>query len=554
MTHGQRATETDRNLLFGVFVLQADLIGAAQFVEACSVWAARKTVPLADVLIERGWLSRDDKAHVEHLIDARLKRSDANAPALLGRLPEDIRQSLANLGDDDIQRSLGPAGRRSDVSLTTAFISPLETGTRYENIRLHATGGIGQVWLARDNHLSRDVALKELKPDQISSGAAQARFLREAQITGQLEHPGIVPVYELAQRTIDQQHFYTMRFVKGRTLNQATRAYQERRAAGQSDSLEFLSLLSALVAICNTVAYAHSRGVIHRDLKGQNVVLGKFGEVVLLDWGLAKLLDTPGGEGDASTIGSFREHPGTSGLTVVGQALGTPAYMAPEQAAGRLDQIDARTDVYGLGAMLYEILTGQPPFFSSDTREVLRMVRETEPVPPSRHWPEVPPLLESACLRALSKDPARRFGTPTELADEVQKWQEVERKQAEDALRTSEALYHSLVETIPMNVWRKDAAGRFTFANQGWCQTMGIPLDELIGKTDFELFPTELAEGYRQGDLRILTTGTIYEATEEVSAADGERRRIQTIKLPVRDGQGKIIGTQGIMWIITDDD
>ena len=541
----------DRNLLFGVFVLQADLIGAAQFIEACSVWAARKTVPLADVLIERGWLSRDDKAHVEHLIDARLKRSDVDAPALLGRLPEDIRLSLANLEDDDIQRSLGHAGRRSDVSLTTASISPVEGGTRYENIRLHATGGIGQVWLARDTHLRRDVALKELKPDQTSSGAARARFLKEAQITGQLEHPGIVPVYELAQRTLDQQHFYTMRFVNGRTLNQATRAYHDRRAAGQSDSLEFLRLLGALVAICNTVAYAHSRGVIHRDLKGQNVVLGKFGEVVLLDWGLAKLLDSPGGEGDASTIGSFREQPDTPALTVVGQALGTPAYMAPEQAAGWLDQIDARTDVYGLGAMLYEILTGQPPFFSSDARQVLRMVRETEPVPPSRHWPEVPPLLESACLRALSKDPARRFGTPTELADEVQKWQELQRKQAEDALRASEALYHSLVETIPMNVWRKDAAGRFTFANQGFCQTMGIRLDELIGKTDFDVSPAELAEGYRQGDVRIMTTGTTYEAIEEVIDAEGVRRRIQIIKLPVRDGQGRIIGTQGIFWTIS---
>ena len=548
MTHGQRTTETDRNLLFGVFVLQADLIGAAQFVEACSVWAARKTIPLADVLVERGWLSREEKAHIEDLMDARLKRSDAAVPALLGRLPEEIRQSLADLGDDDIRRSLGHADRPSDVSLTTASFSPLDTGTRYENIRLHATGGIGQVWLARDKHLRRDVALKELKPNQTTSAAARARFLREAQITGQLEHPGIVPVYELVQRTIDQQHFYTMRFVNGRTLNEATRVYHDRRAAGQSDSLEFLRLLGALVAVCNTVAYAHSRGVIHRDLKGHNVVLGKFGEVVLLDWGLARLLDTPGGEGDASTIGSFWEQPDTPDLTVFGQALGTPAYMAPEQAAGWLDQIDARTDVYGLGAMLYEILTGQHPFSSSDTREVLRMVRESEPVPPSRHWPEVPPLLESACLRALSKDPARRFGTPTELAEEVQNWQEVERKQAEDALRASEALYHSLVETIPMNVWRKDAAGRFTFANQGFCQTMGIPLDELIGKTDFDLFPAELAEGYRQGDISILTTGTTYEAIEEVVDAEGKRRRIQIIKLPVRDGQGNIIGTQGIFW------
>jgi PAS domain S-box-containing protein len=546
MTHGQRTTETDRNLLFGVFVLQADLIGAAQFVEACSVWAARKTVPLADVLVERGWLSRDDKARVEHLIDARVKRSGADLPALLGRLPEDIRQSLANLADDDIQRSLGQAGGWLDVSLTATSITPRQTDTRYANIRLHAIGGIGQVWLARDNHLDRDVALKELKPDQTSSVAARARFLREAQITAQLEHPGIVPVYELVP-TSKGQHFYTMRFVRGQTLNQVTRAYHERRAAGQSDSLEFLSLLGALVAICNTLAYAHSRGVIHRDVKGQNVILGKFGEVVLLDWGLAKLLDT-GADGDVSTLGSSREEPYTSDLTAVGQALGTPAYMAPEQAAGRLDQIDGRTDVYGLGAMLYEILTGKPPFVSSDTREVIRMVRETEPVPPSRHWPEVPPLLESACLRALSKDPARRFATPTELAEEVQKWQEVQRQQAEDALRASEALYHSLVETIPMNVWRKDAAGRFTFANRGFCQTMGIPVDDLIGKTDFDLFPTGLAEGYRQGDIRILTTGTTYEAIEEVINAKGERQRIQIVKLPVRDGQGNIIGTQGIFW------
>ena len=131
---------------------------------------------------------------------------------------------------------------------------------RYETIRLHATGGIGQVWLARDHDLRRNVALKELKPEETSSGAARALFLREAQITGQLEHPGIVPVYELAQRTIDQQHFYTMRFVEGRTLNQATRAYHDKRAAGQPDSLEVLGLLGALVAICNTVAYAHVRG------------------------------------------------------------------------------------------------------------------------------------------------------------------------------------------------------------------------------------------------------------------------------------------------------
>jgi PAS domain S-box-containing protein len=204
-----------------------------------------------------------------------------------------------------------------------------------------------------------------------------------------------------------------------------------------------------------------------------------------------------------------------------------------------------------LAARTFEVdpkTQGELPMVSAPREKLLQSPGAQRPEPAVRRGPD---RFEKRLVRvsaSLSKHPARRFGTPTEQAEEVQKCQEVERKQAEDALRASEALYHSLVETIPMNGWRKDAAGRFTFANQGFCQTMGIPLDELIGKTDFDLSPTELAEGYRQADLRILTTGTIYEATEEVVAAEGQRRRIQIVKLRVRDGQGKIIGTQGIFW------
>src|SRR5262249_35568709 len=151
-------------------------------------------------------------------------------------------------------------------------------------------------------------------------------------------------------------------------------------------------LLNAFVTVCNTVAYAHSRGVIHRDLKGQNVILGDFGEVVVLDWGLAKRLGRPDREPGAAPTAEALDA-ADSGQTVQGQALGTPAYMAPEQAAGRLDLIDRRTDVYGLGAVLYEVLTGQPPFAGPDTGTVLRKVQEEEPAPPSQLWPEVPPAL-----------------------------------------------------------------------------------------------------------------------------------------------------------------
>jgi PAS domain S-box-containing protein len=268
---------------------------------------------------------------------------------------------------------------------------------------------------------------------------------------------------------------------------------------------------------------------------------------VVLDWGLAKVIGKPVGDAATATVALGPEESAVSDLTLDGQVLGTPAYMAPEQASGHPDEVDVRTDVYGLGAMLYEILTGRPPF-SGDVVTVLHSVRYTDPISPSRVAPEVPPLLEAACLRALAKNPALRHASPTQLAEQVQQWQEVQRKQAEDALRASEALYHSLVETIPMNIWRKDASGRFTFANRGFCQTLGLSLEELIGKTDFDISPTELAEGYRAGDNAILATGTTYEAEEQVLNSEGQRLRIRIIKLPVRDGHGNIVGTQGIFW------
>jgi serine/threonine-protein kinase len=235
-----------------------------------------------------------------------------------------------------------------------------------------------------------------------------------------LEHPGIVPVYELARRGPGQPPFYTMRFIRGRTLSEAVEAFHEKRKAGQAGSLDLLGLLNAFVAICQAVAYAHSRGVLHRDLKGQNVMLGDFGEVIVLDWGLAKLVDRPEDAAEAPPVELPREGPPQG--TLQGQVLGTPAYMAPEQAAGRLDLIDRRTDVYGLGAMLYEILTGQPPFNGTDAPEVLRKVQEEDPTRPCLLNPAAPRALEAVCLRALRKKPAERYDTARALAQEVQRW------------------------------------------------------------------------------------------------------------------------------------
>jgi serine/threonine-protein kinase len=541
--------DTDRNLLFGVLALQAGLIDAPQFIEAFLLWTTRKTERLAELLIERAWIEPDDQAHVEYLLERRLRKYGGDVQTSLAAVPDDIKRSLAALGDDDIRRSLAVGAPAAEPHSVATIDHVPALAERYCRLRLHAVGGIGRVWLAHDGGLGRDVALKELRPERAEQATLRARFLQEAQITGQIEHPGIIPVYELARGGEDGQPFYTMRFVKGRTLSEAARAYHERRSAGRADALELPGLLNAFVTVCNAVAYAHSRGVIHRDLKGQNVLLGDFGEVVVLDWGLAKVVGRPEAEAGAPSV-VLDAAGADSGYTVQGQALGTPAYMAPEQAAGQLAQIDRRTDVYGLGAILYEILTGVPPFSGASTEEVLRKVREEEPAPPRERWPEVPPALEALCLRALAKRSEDRPGAAVELAQEVQGWQEFERRQAEEALRESEALYHSLVESLPCIVVRKDLEGRFTFANHRYSELLGCPVDQILGKTDADCFPPDMAEKYRRDDRKVHESGEMLEIIDEVREAEGTRY-FHVLKTPVRDAAGKVTGSQHIAWEVT---
>ena len=413
--------DTDRSLLFGVLAMQADLITPDQFVQACTLWTTRKDTSLADLLMEQGWLTAADRTAVDRLLERKLKKHHGDARASLAEVASNhVQHLLAVLDDADVQRSLDQLSRQDGQLLLTTAASLPETRERYTLTRLHARGGIGRVWLARDSSLGREVALKELQPDRIDEPAFWSRFLKEAQITGQLEHPGIVPVYELSRQPENRQPFYTMRFVKGRTLTEAVQAYHKKRKAGQAGPLDLSGLLNAFVGVCQAVGYAHSRGVIHRDLKGQNVVLGDYGEVIVLDWGLAKLVDRP--EDDTAALSVVLNVEGKADETVQGQVLGTPAYMAPEQAEGRLDQIDRRTDVYGLGAMLYEILTGQPPFTGTDTLDVLRKVCEEEPLAPRAVCLGVPAPLEAVCLRALAKKPGARYATAREIAQEVKCW------------------------------------------------------------------------------------------------------------------------------------
>ncbi|GIW86493.1 MAG: hypothetical protein KatS3mg108_0817 [Isosphaeraceae bacterium] len=411
--------DSDRNLLFGVLALQAELIDAGQFIEACTAWAARKNRPLADLLEERGWVTRVDRDDIERLLERKLKRYGNDPTASLAAVADDrARRVLAVLDDPELRATVTRLAEPGGHVLLSTLDHVPETRERYTLTRLHAKGGIGQVWLARDATIGREVALKELRPERATDGAIWSRFLEEARITGQLEHPGIVPVYELASAGEDRPPFYTMRFVRGRTLTEATRYYHIKRKECRTTPLDQAELLNAFIGVCNAVAYAHARGVIHRDLKGQNVVLGDYGEVIVLDWGLAKLIGQADEAAQPIEISAADDREATRS----GQVLGTPAYMSPEQAQGQLDRVDRRSDVYSLGAILYEILVGRPPYTGADTAEVLRRAIEARPVPPRREIAEVPAALEAVCLKAMAREPGDRYQTAAELADEIRRF------------------------------------------------------------------------------------------------------------------------------------
>ncbi len=278
---------------------------------------------------------------------------------------------------------------------------------------------------ARDHQLGREVALKRLKEECVTQAAVRARFLREAWITGQLQHPGIVPVFELGTLPDLDEPFYTMRFIEGPTLSAAVAEFHRKRSEGTTGPLDLRKLLGSFVSACQVVAYAHSRRVIHRDLKGQNIVLGDYGEVIVLDWGLAKVvggaLAKPGDDACEPRQMVVAPPAGVFDETIDGSVLGTPAYMPPEQALGRIDQLDERSDVYGMGAILYEILTGEPPFRGT-REEVLRQVVSDPPVRPRYKVHDVPEALEAICLKCLAKTPDDRYRSAAALADDIQRF------------------------------------------------------------------------------------------------------------------------------------
>lgn len=409
------------DFLLGIAGLQAGLIRPDDFAAVVRAWESGDGDSSFGELLALSCQENSVRTLREHA--ARLAElAEQDLPAASAELRDRMRALGLNTHE---AITLQPPGGLLDMPDNGADVAE-ECPGRYQFSIEHAQGGMGKVLIVYDSHLARRIALKELLPlEPVSSSAStldvrgpgpgplaqqrQARFLYEARITGQLEHPSIVPIYELGRRA-DGSLYYTMRLVKGKSLRQAIRG---------AEGLEGrLRLLAHFTNLCQAIAFAHSRGVVHRDIKPGNVMVGEFGETVVIDWGLAKMrqssFDAEAGEVARDDIDLMKE----AEADVI--AVGTPAYMPPEQARGDMNAIDERSDIYSLGAVLYELLTGSAPYSDPSSASALNKLLSAPPVPVAQLVPEAPEELAAICGHAMARDPRDRYQSARELAADIE--------------------------------------------------------------------------------------------------------------------------------------
>ena len=331
---------------------------------------------------------------------------------------EDVTGEYAPSGDPTSPQEESP--KAGTTSQRTLRLPGGGHASRFLLKKFHARGGMGEVWIAEDTEIGRVVALKKIRSGRQTH---VDKFLHEAQITGQLEHPGVVPVHELGVDGAGQP-YYVMKFVHGRTLKDAIDDYHNPEVkSAVPREVQLVELLQVFIHLCQTVAYAHSRNVIHRDLKPDNVMVGQYGETLVLDWGLAKVVGQGGG---TETMPEVRlsgfEGTGEVDETQFGSIKGTPSYMSPEVAEGRTNAVDQISDVYLLGGCLYHLLTGRKPRQAAKVAEMIELARKQLPPAPRKLDSRVPKVLDAICMKALALDKQERYASAQTLAQDIQRY------------------------------------------------------------------------------------------------------------------------------------
>jgi len=417
----------DRNLLFGVLALKLDLIDRDQLVAAMNEWATDKSKSLGDILVARTDITDKDLSALETLVASHLSKHDNQpqrclADEEIGGVDSELVDDILKIGDPEIQASASCLTRFQDVTMEThqqtmneipdqasgaAVGASTSSGSRFLVLRPHARGGLGRVLVARDNELAREVALKEIQDKYADDKVSRSQFVLEAEITGSLEHPGVVPVYGLGSYP-NGRPYYAMRFIQGESLRKAADRFHSTKEEDEltpgERSVELRALIGRFIVVCNVIEYAYSRGVMHRDIKPDNIMLGKYGETLVVDWGLAARVNP-------------KADPPARAKTV-----GTPAFMSPEQAGGKGTALHILSDVFCLGATLYYMLTGKPPQTDRKLAMVLDKAKRAEFRRPRELNPKLPKALEAICLRAMAPDRDKRYVLPTALSDDLERW------------------------------------------------------------------------------------------------------------------------------------